>query len=358
MTILFASSEDIDLPLTSGVYLNPAEPSTAHRDVNYSRSSMRLSGTGGALNIFAANVVPTTKTTWLTFRFRADATTGNNADGDLINFNGGGVGVAQMDVTNGVWRIKINDSGFVQVGNTFGISTNFIKLTLQLVIDDTNGVYQIWENDLLRASFFGDTTGTHGQTMIDQITFRESHPSTSADVFYSEIVIANEPTHNFRVATLVPEGDGNDVEWSGGWADVDENTMTTADNLISSTAEQVEMMNLTAYIGNTELHVKTIFVSANAKKSVISAILLEDDAGLLQLEDGTGNLLLEDGSGPEQLQLGVRHGATSAFSSTKTLLEDSLYGTVSDQFTINPDTGIAWTIADLATLQAGIKSKP
>lgn len=355
MTILFASSEDIDLPLILGNYTG-LFTGTITEDQDYVRYSFVMRE--GNTNKFKTdNYVPTTITTWLTFRVFYDSASSTTADADTIIFRNGTTEIATMDATNGVWRSKINDSGFVQVGNDF-IMTNgtLLKITIQLVIHASEGVFNIWKNDILMTSFSGDTTGTHGQTQVDNITFSAANVGSSLDTFYSEIVVADEPTHNMRVAILAPNADGDDTAWTGDWANVDENAIDDADNLASSAANQVEMMNLAAYGGNTELKVRTVFVSARAAKSVISSILLEDDAGLLQLEDGAGNLLLEDGSGPEQIQLGIRHGATSAFSSTKTLPVDSLYGRVSDQFTVNPDTGIAWTVADLAALQAGVKS--
>ncbi len=355
MTIYFASSEDIDFTLVTGIW---SQLTTAgFYDGLYARSAIRLNGSGTPRNAFRCDMNGASLTNmWISMRARHDDPASTLMDDDMLNLRQGTQVVARIDAANGVWSIQTWDGGWT-IRDTFSIQLTagvIQKMIIKFTLHASNGEFSIWINDNLTATWLGDTIGDTGATAIDNLLFQEAGASSSLDQFYSEIMVADEDITNMRCATLWPNADGNATAWSGGWADVDENTVSEADFITSDTADQVEMMNVTPYLGSTELFVHSVFVSAKTARNAISAIQLEDGAGNLQLEDGTGDLLLEDVSGPESAQLGIRHNVTDSFSVTKPLTSAS--ETINAQFTLNPDTSQPFTVAELDTVQAGIKS--
>lgn len=54
-------------------------------------------------------------------------------------------------------------------------------------------------------------------------------------------------------------------------------------------------------------------------------------------------------------QLGIRTYSTDYWSSNKDTSGDTSYQLVSETWTVNPNTGVAWTDTEIAALQAGIK---
>jgi len=87
------------------------------------------------------------------------------------------------------------------------------------------------------------------------------------------------------------------------------------------------LMDVTAYTGNTDFAVQTVRVIAKALR-------------------GT--------TGPQNFQFAARHNVTDGFSGNKGIT--GVYSLLSHNFDLNPDTGVAWTTADLAAAQFGVKS--
>ncbi len=327
MTIHFGSSEDIDFLLT-GV---TAPDTTAGKfDPNFSRGMFRCRD-GPQGHLFAI-LDSGLSTFYCTYRFSQAFP--NNVDKDFIHvlITDGSTFVARIFVFNGVWRLDTRDGGgwVTRVSSLTSVPGNNVltKITIKLVLHATTGEFTVWVGDTEVGSFIGDTIGDTGATTVDKIRFTSSDSDGANATFISEVVIADEQTINMRVATLVPEGDGNQVDWVNGFAAVDELINSASDSIQSASANEVELMTLTDYAGSTDMVVRTVFVSAKA---------------------------IRGASGPQNLQLAVREGATDGFSANKALTE--VYTTFKNSFTVNPDTGpAAWTLPELDTMEAGVKS--
>lgn len=63
----------------------------------------------------------------------------------------------------------------------------------------------------------------------------------------------------------------------------------------------------------------------------------------------------KDTTDPDKIQVGIKSGNTVSWSADRDLMM-SYTGIVGDVYGVNPDTGLAWTEADLNNLQVGIKA--
>lgn len=321
MTVYFASSEDIDFDNRTANIVTSA----GKFDASYARACFRCI-LDGSLD---ASIDTGISTMYMTCRAVFENAAYPSSNRQIFTFRDGGTDVIRLIPVSGVWTLQTYDSGWISRAtfSTLPGANVLVKLTLKVVLHASEGEITAWIGDTEVASWTGDTIGSTGATTLDTIKFRSNAYTSGAEVWYSEIIIADELTINMRVATLVFEADGSHSEWTNGWANIDEITENQGDLIQSDVADQRELMNLSAYNGSADLIVRRIIVSARAIRGV---------------------------GGPQNLQLAVRHGTTDGFSSSKALSE--IYTTYRDNWDINPDTGVAWTIADLASLQAGVKS--
>jgi hypothetical protein len=149
---------------------------------------------------------------------------------------------------------------------------------------------------------------------------------TSESNYFSQIVIADEPTVGMRVTTVPPAGAGTTGDWTGDYTDVDEAVYSDADFCYSATNGQIELFvgtvpSLTGYV------VRAVGVYARAKCGA---------------------------SGPQNLQIALRSGSTNYFSSSLALdVGYDAHGNVWEQ---NPNTTADWQTAQISAVQFGVKA--
>lgn len=321
MTIYFASSEDIDFELFSGAVVS----TTADRfDADYARCSIK---TNVAIDYFSCDIDTPLTTIYLSCQWWCSGNSSAVADNEAIVFSDGTTDVFKLQPANGVWKIYSYDAGWQLRATLSSAPTNsaLIKITIKFVLA-VSGSIEVWYDEVSQGSWAGDTIGDTGVSGVDTFEFRNIF-SGALDVYVSEVVIADEQTINMRVATLVPNANGTNTAWVNDYTAVDEVVDSDADTLQSDTADQVETMGLTNYGGSTDLIVAAVFVSAKA---------------------------IRGASGPQNLQLAVREGATEGFGANKAL--SLVYAVYRDIWETNPDTAAAWTLSELDTLEAGVKS--
>lgn len=148
----------------------------------------------------------------------------------------------------------------------------------------------------------------------------------SSGACISQVIVADEPTIGWRLATNYPNGNGANTTWIGDYTSVDELDYTDADFIYSATANEVETFThtgpaLTGYV------VRAVGVYARAKCGV---------------------------GGPQNIQLALRVNGTNYFSSTKALSVG--YTNVGHIWTQNPDTAADWLTTAVSAIQPGVKS--
>jgi hypothetical protein len=134
-----------------------------------------------------------------------------------------------------------------------------------------------------------------------------------------------------RIVALIPNGSGVSTQWTpstgANWSCVDEVPPNTTDYVSGSASSLLDMYDLSAF-SPTGVTIISVYPEAR---------------------------VLKDSAGTEQVYLPVRSGSTTTDGTAVTVPTASYSRIVGDRRTVNPTTGVAWTEADLASLQAGVK---
>ena len=224
-----------------------------------------------------------------------------------------------------------NGAAYQTVVGSFTVTEEQVYVfDLHLLIADTGGEIAVYVDQVLSASFSGDTLHS-GFSQIDQVVFASDNTAGGiAGCFLSQVVIADEDTRGMSVRTLEVSGAGATNGWTDGdRTDIDEAlTINDADRMTSDTADQVA----TFALGNHDItgyDVLGVSVVMRGKKAA---------------------------SGPQNMQAAVRVDGTDYFSGNLNEIEADLYGPQWNIWTLSPDTSSDWTQAELDALEAGMKS--
>lgn len=142
----------------------------------------------------------------------------------------------------------------------------------------------------------------------------------------SQVVVSTTSTVGFRLTTVPPTSAGATTDWTGGYTEVDEIVYSDADFINSATANQVELFAHGTSVP-TGYRVKAVIVTARAKRG---------------------------SAGPANLQLAIRSGGTTYFSSSQAV--GLGYGAHVGVWETDPATASAFTASSIASLQFGVKS--
>lgn len=196
------------------------------------------------------------------------------------------------------------------------------RLDLHWKVDGSEGVLDLFIGGTLVATYGGDTDHVGGITGITQADFRGllwASASSINDCYFSEVIVADEDTRDWRLMSLYPNGAGTYSEGTGAYTDVDEVSVSDAD-IISFDADgkrtSVALNNVSSSLSG--LVIGNVHVHARARRN---------------------------GSGPQVLELGVRGSSTDGYSDPLAL--DTTYATVRAEFPANPGTGVAPTAGQL-----------
>lgn len=247
------------------------------------------------------------------------------AAGDVVAcaLNNGGTDVFRVIATNANFQMqRWTGAAWSNVGSTVSYAVDSRQIIdLQIVGNDASGSATLYLSGTLRETATADLTSV---VSIDTVRFygTDLHVGT----FVSQVIIADTSTIGKRLGTRYPNGAGTTGDWTGAYTDVDEIVYDDADFAYSASADQVELYTQTGPDFSGYVPV-AVAVYARAKRGA---------------------------SGPQNLQLALRVNGTTYFSGNKALgLGYDSYGHI---WETNPDTTGAWTGAQLAALQPGVKS--
>lgn len=223
MTILRALSSPYDLDETEGGYFHntPVAISPHCQDHITLRNGPNIAGVR----------IPKTKTLWIGFEFAKNDQSATPEDGFIELFD------TAYSTTQPLFRIRKATSnaatarmyawtGTAWVDNgvnagTWGAGT-LMRLDIELIMDDTNGVWRTYRNGVDAIALLGNTdyVASNGIDLIRFGTYSTMSNQDSRMTTYSGIIIADEDTRGMFVAQRKPTGDGSYTQFTGDYEDV------------------------------------------------------------------------------------------------------------------------------------------
>lgn len=204
-------------------------------------------------------------------------------------------------------------------GSSFGASA-LHRIDMHVTSHGATASVDVYLNASLVITGTFDTTVT-GLSDFDSVFLRA--PASNV----SEIIVADEDTRSFSLATLAPNGVGAVNAWTGTWADVDETTTNDADLLTTNTVALDSTLTLTDPPSGS-FSVKAVRISARAQKA--------------------------SGATAGSVALGVvTNGSTDAGGDQALTTAWAAYERV---MATNPVTSAAWSLTELTPLQINLRS--
>jgi len=251
----------------------------------------------------------------------------------------------RSDVTDQLLRVRAYNGGPVtilvngttRITSTKMVSTGWNLLEVHFKMDDA-GIVELKLEGVYQGSWEGDTKpgADTGLTQFQIGAYSLSRITTYDDFCLNDVSGAadNSWLGGSRIIALRPNAAGDLAQWTPNtgenYAAVDEVTPDGDTTYVATdTADKIDLYNLAAPSLPTGAVINRVWVQAVAKKM---------DAGV-----------------DDKVSLGVKSGATTDWSTAKTL--STAYELISGtDYTVNPDDSEAWEEADLNALQAGIKA--
>lgn len=323
MSILWCGGEDIDFPY--GVSLVSSTVAQLRRSA-YSR--VALIGPNAA-NTANSRSVPflggPVTSCWLSARV-SPANSGKIMMG--LGVSGGLAGLCVAYDTAGRLALrKTNGVTETPLATETGISLaqNVVtKVDMEVIDYGVNGTVNLYANGVLIVSYAGDIQAG-GATALDCAAIWAG--AGLGGGYISEMIVADEDTRLFSLATLAPNAAGDANAWTGAHTDINEPTVNDATTLHTDTP------GLDAQVGLSEppagaFTVRGVYLSARVSKSVGAT------AGSVCL--GVRNGGVTDPGTPQ--------ACTTAWTPAQRVMVQ------------NPVTGNIWQLSEVNALQLNLRS--
>ena len=327
MAVLFAGNEpEAFSPASASVLWSTTASSVWSAD--YSRGALGINGSGAMVVELADQ-----NEMWVQTRHLTGNSVGSDPVIQIRDSAGNPLFALKQPTSSGgigaAYYTSATASTVISPTAPFPGST-FFDLCLHVKLVATNqALIECYVNGVLISSATITTTWL-GTKKPATVRFSTSSTITFTN-FFSELIITDtENPIGWRVATLVPNGNGTTGDWAGSYVDIDEIGQPDDNDFISSdTASQVELFALSN-------------LSIPAQNMAVKAVCLSARARV-----GAG--------GPQNIQPGVRTGGADYYGGSF----PGLTGSFSNKMNIwgvNPATSAIWSIADVQNLEAGFKS--
>lgn len=214
------------------------------------------------------------------------------------------------------------------------LATSSNSITSQSFLDvyidyQASGTFAVYNGGTLIHSYSGDVT-TNSVTALKEVRFGQAlHSAAGATARYNEMIVSTTDSRGMRVVSLPPQADGNAMQWTGAYSDIDETTLSDADFITTDADSQKAQVTIGALPAGT-WSVPAIVQVARMNRGA---------------------------TGPQQIQWTARVSGTDYNSGSVGLnLALTTQGFIR---ATNPATSAAWTAAELGTagLNFGLESK-
>lgn len=227
----------------------------------------------------------------------------------------------------GNWAVQLNVAGtWTTLGSVVATNSHMLQVVdFHFVVNSATGVADLYIAGTKRIS--NPSVDLSSVANIAQVRCYGKTLVVQCIQGFSQAIAATTSTIGKRLMTIVPTGAGTTANWTGSYTAIDDPAYSDADFMYSDAADEVQLFSGTAVGSLSGYSVEAVVVTARAKK---------------------------DGAGPANIQMALRTQSTNYFSSTIAL--DAGYTANVAVWETNPNTGLAWTAADIAALQFGMKS--
>lgn len=254
-----------------------------------------------------------------------------SGSGGELRLRGVGSGSTSNDV-NLRFEKTTNGTTWTQIGSNFLMRYAFLhQLDIRVKLHASTGDVKMYANGVLMFSFQGDTSGQ--TSTVTHIIFGGLTTSSLTSLpYWAEVVVADEPTFDWHVATLPVTGAGNHTQWTGTFADVDEAGINYADLITTNTTNNQQTFGVT----NTQ--------SGQTNNNTIKAVAVASKTAITT--DAT----------PSDVQHLLRSGGTTFATANLSVPKDSNYHSRVTLYLTDPNTAAAWTTGGVDAMEVGIKA--
>lgn len=190
-----------------------------------------------------------------------------------------------------------------------------------------SGVFQVYRNGVSILNFSGDADT---ESAVALIRF-EGLTTNTREMNISQVIVADESTIGWKLATLSPDGNGAQTAWTNDYTAVDEFSYNSADYIETNSTSQTETYTVS--------NINAAYATYNVK-AVAVAVRASNDAG----------------SAVNDLQAVVRVSGTDYPSANLSITKDGTEQSKQNVWNTNPATTAAWTQSEVNALEAGVKS--
>lgn len=207
-------------------------------------------------------------------------------------------------------------------------------IAIELTCQDAGGIINAYVDDVLVASFTGDTKEHASLTDWDHWGWGNLFGGGfNQDAWIDDVVVTDSTTGKVTekyLMPIAPDGDSSPLTLTP-------STGVTHYNLVDEIPLNDTDFNSTAVSGNEDLYTFTAPPTANSILAVVFSARATNDAGLTL------------GA------ISVKSGATTVYQPAVTLAVSPTYTDTSYILDTDPDTAVAWTNAGVAAVEAGYR---
>jgi hypothetical protein len=239
--------------------------------------------------------------------------------------------------TSGFMELRLGNQGtLLATGTTFIPYTSWHYIEIRATVADSGGICQVRLDGqtVNEIDYTGDTKNGGTNTSIDAFTLYASATANYTDVYFLDTTgtANNSWLGDVTVRTILPSGNGNYSQLTGSDADQVNNYQLVDESPASSTD----------YVGSPTVGLKD------------SYLLSDLPAGVTQIKALQSNIYAAKSDATlASSKVLLRTGGTDYYGNTQGM--GTSFQTYSQIFALNPNTAIAWTVADINGLEAGIE---
>ena len=324
MSVIWCGGEDIDF--NEGLIIALTTSATYFRSA-YSRCAITPNGNGFSRStVFASPITSGWISSHIYFVSSALGTDDNFAIGFGVRGATKGIYIGNSKITSGRIAIfKYDGVTNTELAMDDGVTpySELHKWDIQLINYGASGTVKVFYDTTLILEYTGDLS-ISGVTGFDCVAINQGG-GTNEDIYISEIIVADEDTRLMSLKTLAPAASGDASEWTNGYGNIDEATLSDADTVYTATADQNFQCNLTGMPAGD-------FICKGVK---ICA----------RMTDGVGGM---------GVQMGIKTNSTLDFGDTITL--GGVWDSYEELYQNNPVTSNRFTPAEIEALQLAFKS--